>query len=163
MIVVAIMGVLAAVALPAFSTYLRRAKTVEAKEVLKQLYFRVAAYYVPEVAERGLAGAHWTSCTVPNADTGITPNETKQVANYSAATWQSLRFSLPPVYYRYEIDSLLGAACHVSAGTAPMYNLRARGDLDGDGVQSLFEITVGSSSNNELYRSVGFYIADEAE
>lgn len=164
MIVVAILGILAAVAVPAFVTYVRRAKTVEARETLKQVFTHVAAYYHPEKADRGLNGAHRTSCTVDSGDNGLVPRSEKQFGNYAGATWTAIEFRSPATYYRYEIVTASGTGlCHNTANTAPMYDLRARGDLDEDGIQSLFEVGVASNEDNELYRSAGYYVVDETE
>ena len=51
MIVVAIIGVLAAVAIPAFVKYIRRSKTVEATMNLRKMYDGAVAYYVGEHAD----------------------------------------------------------------------------------------------------------------
>ena len=46
MIVVAIIGVLASVAIPTFSKYIRKAKTSEAKTFVKRIYDGARAYYL---------------------------------------------------------------------------------------------------------------------
>jgi hypothetical protein len=43
-----------------------------------------------------------------------------------------------------------------------LYTFYAFGDLDGDGVQSTFELAAGSNADNEPYHS-GFYIVNELE
>src|SRR3954469_19423401 len=48
MIVVAIIGVLAAVAIPAFMKYIRRSKTTEATMNLRKMYDGAVAHYVAE-------------------------------------------------------------------------------------------------------------------
>ena len=45
MIVVAIIGILAAVAIPAFSKYIRKSKTSEASQFVKKVYDGARAYY----------------------------------------------------------------------------------------------------------------------
>src|SRR2546425_4627398 len=50
MIVVAIIGILAAVAIPAFMKYIRRAKTVEATMNVRKLFDSSVAYYEGEHA-----------------------------------------------------------------------------------------------------------------
>src|SRR3954470_16609698 len=51
MIVVAIIGILAAVAIPAFMKYIKRTKTVEATMNLRKMYDGAVAYYVGEHAD----------------------------------------------------------------------------------------------------------------
>ena len=46
MIVVAIIGVLAAVAIPAFTKYIAKSKTSEAKTFIKRIYDGARAYYM---------------------------------------------------------------------------------------------------------------------
>src|SRR5512140_618531 len=55
MIVVAIIGILAAVAIPAFMKYIRRSKTVEASMNVRKLFDSSVAYFEAEHA--GSAGA----------------------------------------------------------------------------------------------------------
>ena len=47
MIVVAILGILAAIAIPAFNIYVRRARASEAGDQLRGIYTHLAAYYHP--------------------------------------------------------------------------------------------------------------------
>ncbi len=44
-----------------------------------------------------------------------------------------------------------------------MYSFDAVGDLDGDSSTSLFEIAVGSNSQNTLMRTPGIYRQNELE
>src|SRR5262245_30370998 len=46
MIVVAIIGILAAVAIPAFMKYIKKSKTSEAREFVKKMYDGARAYYM---------------------------------------------------------------------------------------------------------------------
>src|SRR5437016_10252848 len=50
MIVVAIIGILAAVAIPAFMKYIRRSKTVEASQNIAKMYQSAVAYFEAEHA-----------------------------------------------------------------------------------------------------------------
>jgi len=53
MIVVAILGILAAIAVPALTKYMRRSKTSEARIQLAKLFDATSSYYNTEHAERG--------------------------------------------------------------------------------------------------------------
>src|SRR5262245_58085663 len=53
MIVVAIIGVLAAVAIPAFMKYIRKSKTTGAVEHVKKIYEGARAYFMEESNSRG--------------------------------------------------------------------------------------------------------------
>jgi type IV pilus assembly protein PilA len=170
MIVVAIIGILAAIAIPAFVGYMSRAKTSEAGSNLKNMFQLAAGYYSSENwATRGVqttAGAVASSaCNVGPATSMITPNEGKQILDWSMedASFQALGFAVAdPVYYQYQI--VAGAsACSNSASTASIYTFQAMGDLDGDMTFSTFEIAAGSSTQNVLMRAPGIYRENELE
>ncbi len=88
MIVVAILGILAAIAIPALSKYMRRAKTAEAKGQIAKMFDATSAYFQSEIVGRGatefinsggsVADAaphrcpHWSS-SLGSGSAGITP------------------------------------------------------------------------------------------
>ncbi|TPV93117.1 MAG: prepilin-type N-terminal cleavage/methylation domain-containing protein [Myxococcales bacterium FL481] len=53
MIVVAILGILAAIAIPALTKYMRRAKTSEAKTSIAKMFDGASAYFAEEHVDRG--------------------------------------------------------------------------------------------------------------
>ncbi len=165
MIVVAIIGILAAVALPAFRGFLLRSKTSEATGNLKQLYQGAASYYASERASPGITATVSGNCTVSSTSgiTPATPSSMKQTADFAAIpSFQDLTFAISdPVHYGYGITSAT-AEC-ARPPSSPQYSFYAVGNLDDDGVTSLFELAVGSNSNNELYRAPGFYVTNELE
>src|SRR3954469_6462361 len=77
MIVVAILGILAAIAIPAVVTYVRRAKTVEATENVSKLFDAVSTYYSKEFVGQGMTGSMVTNCSVAAATSVITPTANK--------------------------------------------------------------------------------------
>lgn len=167
MIVVAILGILAAIAIPAFVTYVRRSKTVEATESLNTMFTAVSSYYNPgEKQARGLTGTQYDHCTVAAATDGKTPSDVKQTAVWDTAVWMAqsggIGFSVEYGYYQYSLASI-GLGCQRLPSVAGMYTLTAIGNLDGDAISSLFEQAVGSNAENELYRSRGFYVNNETE
>jgi type IV pilus assembly protein PilA len=56
MIVVAILGILAAIAIPALTKYMRRSKTSEARVQLAKMFDAASAYFNEEHVERGAVG-----------------------------------------------------------------------------------------------------------
>ncbi|MGF1466482.1 MAG: type IV pilin protein [Sandaracinaceae bacterium] len=169
MIVVAIVGILAAIAIPAFVGYMRRSKTSEAAANLKAMFTGAAAYYGNENwATRGVqlgAGLVNTSaCTVAAAATTNAPAASKTVLDWTAeaASFEAIGFQVvDPVYYQYSIVGSTDSCAHIAGEN--LYSFDANGDLDGDGTQSLFEISSGSSTTNALMRSPGIYRQNELE
>jgi type IV pilus assembly protein PilA len=140
MIVVAIIGILAAVAIPAFMKYIRRSKTAEATMNIRKLFDSSVAYFEEEHATR-------SGVIVPKqfpAPTTITPATSccsgtagkcsPLNSNWATNnTWHALNFSVDdPHYYQY---------VYASAGTdtASQFTARAHGDLNCDGILSTFE------------------------
>jgi type IV pilus assembly protein PilA len=165
MIVVAVLGLLAALAIPSWVLHVRRAKAVEAYENLKQLYNQAAVYYARERASTGMAGTTASACTVSSADNRVSPSAQKQRGDYSDPGYRALGFATALSYYRYELENQEQSAgrCLVAASTPAVYLIRARGDLDEDGARSLLELATGSNSDNELFHARSFFIENEAE
>lgn len=167
MIVVAILGILAAIAIPAFVTYIRRSKTVEATESINTMFTAASSYYNPgEKQAQGITGAQFDHCTVGASTDAKVPSDIKQTGVWDTTTWAAqsggLGFSVEYAYYQYGLDSI-GLGCTQPSATAGIYTLRALGNLDNDTVIATFEQAVGSNAENELYRSRGFYVANETE
>ena len=165
MIVVAIIGILAAIAIPAFISYTRRAKTSESTSNLKALFVNASTYYQQARQNmRGLASTENSNCTVAaSARLPATPTAQKQTFDASMhAQFLALGFTIAdPVYYGYQIT--MGANACNGAASRDIYRFNAWGDLDGDMTLSEFELAVGSNADNELYRSPGFFIVNELE
>jgi type IV pilus assembly protein PilA len=167
MIVVAILGILAAIAIPAFVTYVRRSKSAEAVTNVDNMFKLAAAYYTPtEKQAQGLSGAQYTACTVDSDDDKRTPGQYKKQASMNSTggfSPQGLGFAVELAYYHYAVVSTPAASTCLNSASGDYYRLQAIGDLDGDSTTSLFEQAAGSNSNNELYRSTGFFIQNETE
>jgi len=171
MIVVAIIGILAAIAIPAFVGYLTRAKTSEASGNLKGMFTAAAGYYSNEMwATRGVnvtAGATGLASTACIVGNGITPTPTNEKQNIDWASeevaFRGIGFTTrDATYYQYEIASA-GATCGVAAGNNTVYSFRAYGDLDGDTNLSTYELAAGTNAQNELMRAPGIYRENELE
>src|SRR5690349_20277587 len=114
MIVVAIIGILAAVAIPAFMKYIRRSKTAEATMNVRKMFDSSVSYYNEEHAGRdGSIRARQfpdTVASTPGTTASACPGNTSQKirpvsAAWSNATWQALNFAVDdPHYYVYSYD-----------------------------------------------------------
>jgi len=175
MIVVAIIGILAAIAIPAFVNYVKRSKTSEAGANLKSLFTGAAAYYERENWTQGLvqpgnAAAASTHCTVDSAVPSWDATDSKYVVDWpnepTAASYSALNFGpADPLYFEYWADELPGSGTGDCgrADSIAIYNFRAVGDLDGDDIESEFLLSVGSNADNALYRAPGINRTDALE
>jgi type IV pilus assembly protein PilA len=161
MIVVAIIGILAAVAIPAFLRYIKRSKTTEAVMQLRRMFDSSVSYYSDEhsMANGEIVPSQFpTTQAVTPALTSIgSVKRSATLDDWEAQTWQALNFWVAdPHYYAYQYDS---------AGTriGSTFTCTAFGDLDDDTVYSTF-VRVGSvNSGNEVRGGGGLYLRNETE
>ena len=158
MIVVAILGILAAVAIPAFLKYIKRSKTSEATMNIRKLYDGSVTYFSSEHVDSdgNILEARFpaTVAEKPDCCTGSTKTE---VDNWDDnATFEALQFSVAdPFDYSYQYDS-------AGLENASVFTASAFGDLDEDGSYSTF-VRFGSVMEMEVRGSSGLYIASELE
>jgi len=167
MIVVAIIGVLAAVAIPAFMKYIAKAKTSEARNFVKKIYDGARAYYFDRNYTGGMRMAITPRQFPSQAPSPQPPDPTvccekcaPDAALWSDESWIVLHFAVSdPAYFSYSYLVASG-----SERTGP-YTARANGDLDCDGVLSTFEMygTVNSVYSDGPVGSAGLYRNQELE
>jgi type IV pilus assembly protein PilA len=162
MIVVAILGILAALAIPAFIGYIRRSKSAEATGNLNALFKSAASYFVTERSGKAVTSAVASYCTV--AEDGKmapeTPGSDKQ-AFTPTTSQKDIGFQIADfVYYGYQMVGSK-ASCGVTDGEQA-YTFTARGDLDGDSTFSTFEMAT-DVQDRTLRHGRGFYIVNETE
>lgn len=162
MIVVAILGILAALAIPAFIGYVRRSKTSEATGNLNSMFKSAASYFSAERAGQGISGGVSSYCTVGNdgvSPSAPGPNKQQFTAQTNAL---SLGFKIADfVYYGYGISGAT-STCGRSANTN-VYTFFAKGNLDGDTTFSRFELATKVDPDMTLFHARGFYIVNEIE
>ena len=144
MIVVAIIGILAAVAIPAFMDYMKRSKKTEASLQLNKIgknskrYYSETSTYVQGAATQ-LPGKPGTGGCCGGG--GASPNHCAAVpASFAAdAKWKALDFQIDEdslFYYDYNGTS------------ASTFTAKATGDLDCDGTEITYSLS-GTAVNGQ--------------
>lgn len=131
MIVVTIVGILAATAMPAFQSYLMRSRANDGRMMIEVVKLRQEAY-------RSEFGSYAPAVLNPNALDGI-----NFVPWPVRPDWVTLGFSPPANRTRFSLSAQVGAP----GGAAPRnmnsndfwYVIVATGDLNGDGNPLIFE------------------------
>lgn len=153
MIVVAIVGILAALAIYGVRKYMANAKTAEAKNSLGQLTKDASAAFNREkmaagvIAPLGSTGVANTLCqgataTVPAGLTSVAgkkyqSSQAEWNGDSQLKGWQCLKFSMAePQYYMYGYAQAGGTV----GADGETFTAAASGDLDGDAVPSSFSI-----------------------
>jgi type IV pilus assembly protein PilA len=172
---VPVLGIMAALGIYGTRKYLAAAKTSEAKNTIGAIMRgAVAAYERESGGETLLAddakGATYTHqrCKTARPVPHTVPKgvkyqpSTSDWATGSADTgWPCLRFSMDqPMYYQYSYET--GAGTGKSGATAGGFEASARGDLNGDGVTSLFA-RGADVRNGMVVVSTNIYIENEFE
>ena len=148
MIVVAIVGILAVLAIYGVRKYIANAKTTEAKNSLGQIAKDAATAYEREsmaatVMATGASTAVTralcpTGASIPSAIGKVTGSKYQSAkADWGGTGWSCLRFSMDaPQYYMYTY-TLTGTGSLPASTFVAMAN----GDLNADGIASTFSIT----------------------
>jgi prepilin-type N-terminal cleavage/methylation domain-containing protein len=135
MIVVAIIGILAAVAIPAFMDYMKKSKKTEASLQLNKIMKNDKVYYVTNasfVTSNGAQLPATTACANPGG------KNTVVAGAWLVAGWQDLDFQIDePNLFNY---TYTGGA---SAATA-----MALGDLDCDGTSITYTLFMTATLGN---------------
>jgi len=136
---VAIVGILAAIAVPTFKSYVYRGRVTEAVTVLNEIKARQEAYrsrYGNYAAVNGTDWGNYTPNALPGADAVVWP---------SSAGWEMLGLSSPgSVRFRYAtVAGQPGTAPPAGSNLDPnefWYAAQAEGDLNGDGTSFILEV-----------------------
>ena len=163
MVVVAIIGVLAAVAVPSFMRYIAKAKTAEARGQLEKIYTSARAYYLDPIYATP-QDMNPLPPQFPNSEP-ITPAVTccatggrciPDKALWDTPTWDALHFAMvDPHYFRYRFES-------TGSGNDATFIAYAHADLDCDGELSTFS-TYGIATSAFTDTSGAGSIAREKE
>jgi prepilin-type N-terminal cleavage/methylation domain-containing protein len=144
MIVVAIIGILAAVAIPAFMDYMKRSKKTEASLQLNKIGKNAKRAYIENAqyvsGTAGLSPAKTGTNGGCCGGTGKSPNHcaANPTAFTSDAVWSALDFEI-------DEDTLF---VYSYGGAATSYTAKAIGDLDCDGTEITYVLD-GTASNGQ--------------
>ena len=162
MIVVAIIGILASVAIPAYVRYIRRSKTTEPLFNIRKMYDSAVLYYdgehsdssgtiLPRQFPTGTLLTPGSCCVFPGGKCVPSP------VFWTAMTWQALHFSVDdPFYYAYQFHS--GGTDRTATFRAAAY-----GDLTCDTVLSTYERIGSVDVGNNVIPSPGLHVVNDLE
>jgi prepilin-type N-terminal cleavage/methylation domain-containing protein len=161
MIVVAIIGILAAVAIPSFIRYTRKSKTMEAVMMIRRMYDGAVAYYIGEHVDKSGTQLHqkFPDSTGPTPTAGIPCGKPVLVAQseWGTDSWQALDFAVTdPQRFQYEFQD------NGLEGADAFATMVARGDLNCNTVPSLFARTI-TGIKDGVMGSSGLIVVNEIE
>jgi prepilin-type N-terminal cleavage/methylation domain-containing protein len=168
MIVVAIIGILAAVAIPAFTRYVKKSRTAEAVLHLGKEWAGSLTYYETDhMSDQGLAlpksfpgasgtAAAWAYGSECGCMTGARcPGNSTVWGN--DLVWQALNFSLPDPH------NYLPGYSSTGEGSNARFTAFAKGDLNCNGTLSTFMRQGGINSIGDVSGSYQPQVANELE
>jgi prepilin-type N-terminal cleavage/methylation domain-containing protein len=161
MITVAIIGILAAVAIPSYIKYTRRSMIVEATMNLRRMYDGAAAYYVGEHTDA--TGAILSkqfpdsaATTPPTVPCGVKHQPVPM--EFDTPQWSALDFAVrDPYRYSYTFNRVPG-----SNGTNEKGFMIANGDLNCNTKTSIFSRAL-TGTHDGVSGDSGLYSFDEIE
>ena len=170
MTVVLIVGILAAIAIPSFTKYVRQARTVEAVSNIEKMEKGARVYYVNEGNFRNRLGTEILPAQFPAKGGGYDPTPGNNACcgqpadkcvvspnTWDKPVWTALNFAIPEDHwYWYNFNS-------EGVGIGSGFTAAAFGNLDCDNAFSTFERACGVTPNNEIICSPGIYMFNETE
>jgi type IV pilus assembly protein PilA len=145
MIVIAIIGLLAAIAMPAFMMFMMKSKRTEARLQIDQIDKRVHIYF----AEKQMlppSAVQFPATTACTHASGKIPAQPQSAWNADPG-WRELQFHIDePTYFQYEYSLV----------SPTMGSAYAVGDLDCDGATSTLTLVVNIVDGNAYETDIEF-------
>ena len=166
MIVVAIIGILAAVAIPAFMKYIRRSKTTEAAMNVRKMFDSTVTYHEAEHADingnilnRAFPSTQ-ANTPAQNSCCGAVGQKCQPVPSlWQNDNWQALNFSVDdPHYYWYSTQ-----ATGLGNLVGHTYHLNAQGNLNCDAKFSLYRRSATVDSQFAIKGGSGLFVLSDIE
>ncbi len=131
MVVLAIIGILASVAIPMLLQYIKKSKVSEVSLNIRKIYDGELSYYAEDHVSTTGEIIHKFVAAGPTPSN--VPAATKAPGDWSTEGWKSINFAMDTYSaYQYQVVT-------TGTGNTAAFTARARGDLDGDGTYSVFE------------------------
>lgn len=170
MVAVCIIGVLASVAIPAFSSYMMNARGAEVPTNLSAMYKGASAYWESGLAGRGTGTTTSGHCAVDEGATGrmmfpeFPPVPERRPGGWDDShTFRAIGFApADPVYGCYvlifnkEIDDPPCGMGHADFSNSIIYIALGATDLDGDGRVGGYSLQIALHDDDTMYRQPGF-------
>ena len=168
MIVVAIIGIIAAIAVPAFSKYIKKSRTAEVAEFLNKEWAGSVTYYMTDFSggvsgplprqfpgpsgSWEVSGATADCCQISN---GRCPGNSTVWG--SDGVWLALKFSIPDEH------TYMPGYSGANSGTSSLFTAYARGNLNCNAVFAEFYRTGSISSVGDVAGASQPYVVQELE